>query len=214
MEACDNLPSEGCKQCIKVLFQYKANTKVTDNQGWETALHIVIKRKPDLAVVKWLVCSWNDSVLDIPWATLQKRSQISNPISSMTRDAKVDTMMSLFLSDSYIGVDDDAKRKEIDASVAEVAKYFAKLGFVEMHSEQASQAIYKSRNYWKQLSHVSWRRELYLRQMKFWMTFSSGQQLCLYLPKRPSSFWRGCQHHLNKMISIALTIACTIHSQF
>ena len=96
---------------------------MTDNQGWETALHIVIKRKSYLAVVKWLVCSWNDSVLDIPWATLQKRSQISNPISSMTRDAKVDTMMSLFLSDSYIGVDDDAKRKEIDASVAEVAKY-------------------------------------------------------------------------------------------
>ena len=138
MEACDNLPSEGCKQCIKVLCQYKANTKMTD--GWETALHKAIDREPDLEVVKWLVRTWKDSIqdlIDIPWATvrksLKKRARISNPISLMTCDAKVDTMMVLFLSDGSNDGPwcDDSKRAEIDACVAEVAKYFAKLGFVE-----------------------------------------------------------------------------------
>ena len=134
MDACDSLPSEECKQCIKILCEHKANTKVTEIQGYETALHIAIKRMPDLAVVKWLVRSWKDSVLDLidmPWATVKKRSRNSNPISLMTRDSKSDPMICLFLSESYIWTDDETKRTEINAGVVEVAKYFAKLGFVE-----------------------------------------------------------------------------------
>ena len=134
MEACESLPSEGHKQCIKILCEYKANTKMTDHQG-ETALHIAIGRKPDLEVVKYLVRSWKDSVLDligIPWAAVKKRSQISNPISLMTCDSRYEPMMCLFRSESYYMYEeyDDAQREEIDTCVAEVAQYFAKLGFM------------------------------------------------------------------------------------
>ena len=43
MAACANLPTS--KSCIKVLCEYKADQRVTNNDG-KTALHIALLRKP------------------------------------------------------------------------------------------------------------------------------------------------------------------------
>ena len=122
MAASANIPKS--KQCIKVLCQFKADPRATNDEG-VTALHIAIDRRPDLKVVKWLVRS-----------------------GAQVDDANNDPMMYLFTArllanenkcrirvelPAYADEEEGGEYLETeDAEVTEIAKYLAKHGYVKI----------------------------------------------------------------------------------
>ena len=122
MAACASLPRS--KECIKVLCEHKPDMNAINN-GYVTALNIAVERMPDLKVVKWLVGSG---------------AEVKNDGCCCCDGYRGDSVCTLLdgrgwkrvRHPAYDDEDDVWERFETDETeVAEVAKYFAKEGYVE-----------------------------------------------------------------------------------
>ena len=98
--ACANLPTS--KECVKVLCEYKANPNLATNMGngqiKKNSISIAIETKPDLEVIKWLVCGGADIEKYIPlWDDYLVESSLNPAIASANSIPWVgDLMMCLF----------------------------------------------------------------------------------------------------------------------
>ena len=115
MAACANLPRS--KECIKVLCEHKPDMNAANNDDM-TALNIAVERMPDLKVVKWLIGSG---------AEVKNDGEFRDPVCT----ALDGSGRKMVQHPAYEGDEDEERLETDETEVAEVAKYFAKKGYVK-----------------------------------------------------------------------------------